>query len=387
MAQGSLIRDLELQPVTGETRVSVLDGLRGWAALSVTLSHFLWGVFGSVEPMFRNLVTGLLLNGLFAVLIFFVISGEALSASYWRNPGIGKVAKLAAKRFPRLAIPTFAACLIVFAVINAGLAYNRQAGVILGNAWLGSFPTEPKSLWQLVSFSFFYVFYKPFIDFSLIPFLWTMRTEAIGSILVVLFLTAERYIVYRKTALLVLFAAMAAAGMLSSTFAAGMLFGRLRHEGAMAPIAWLNGWVVATFLVMLMLYPATYMLRDTDPLRYLLVAAPVAAYAIYRSTAAPLLSTATSQFLGRISFPLFLTHYAVIISLTSWLVTVIDGSIYETRIAYGVAAFASVAASFALALLFMPVERFALAASERVWLTFRSFALTVRSAVMPGVSA
>src|SRR4051812_23978215 len=80
---------------TMETRWSELDGVRGWAALSVMLFHVSWETFGIVEPAFRNILTASLLNGQLDVAIFFVLSGEALSASYWRDGNHRSVTKLA----------------------------------------------------------------------------------------------------------------------------------------------------------------------------------------------------------------------------------------------------------------------------------------------------
>ena len=67
-----------------------IDGLRGWACVSVMLSHLFFGVFINVEPRFiprdwRFLMEPFL-GGTLAVAVFFVLSGDVLSSGYWLNP-------------------------------------------------------------------------------------------------------------------------------------------------------------------------------------------------------------------------------------------------------------------------------------------------------------
>jgi peptidoglycan/LPS O-acetylase OafA/YrhL len=67
-------------------RVFEMDGLRGWASLSVMLSHLLFGVFIKlqpplVSPVLREVLVEPFLAGTLDVAVFFVVSGDALSAS------------------------------------------------------------------------------------------------------------------------------------------------------------------------------------------------------------------------------------------------------------------------------------------------------------------
>src|SRR5262245_41931407 len=60
-------------------RVHEIDGVRGWAALSVLFFHLFWELFGGVVPAFRSSILRFWLDGPLAVYIFFVLSGDALS--------------------------------------------------------------------------------------------------------------------------------------------------------------------------------------------------------------------------------------------------------------------------------------------------------------------
>lgn len=357
----------------GASRLAVLDGLRGWAALCVTASHILWGVFGDAVPIFKNLATGVFLNGLFSVMLFFIISGEALTSAYWSKPDRRAIWKLAVKRYPRLALPVLVACLIVVALISAGLVYNRQAGELIGNAWLRDFPTEQKTPLQMFSFALFYVFYKPFIDFSIIPFLWTMRTEAIGSVLVVLFLLCQSLITRKKTVLAVLAGIAISTGTLSGCFFVGMLFGLMRRDGL---FNWHSQSRVNTMMaiaaMIVMLVPPSYLMlhhRELSPL--LMLVASACCMLIYSDVRiSRFLSNPLSQWLGRISFPLFLMHYAVIVSFTSWAIVQTSPTGPASQWVYMGIASASLGIAMVCAVLFVPVEQLSIRFSHAVWRLF-----------------
>src|SRR5258706_1988331 len=93
-------------------RFHEIDGLRGWAALSVVVFHLYWETFGVVMPGLRNPATAFFLDAGLAVSLFFVLSGEALSAAYFAGKGEVAVVKLCVKRYTRLTIPIAATCLV-----------------------------------------------------------------------------------------------------------------------------------------------------------------------------------------------------------------------------------------------------------------------------------
>ena len=101
-----------------QARCYEIDGLRGWASLSVMLAHLCFGMFGEIQPLFLppviRAVAEALLNGSIDVAIFFILSGDALSAFYWDRQSPIDVGRRAIKRYFRLEIPIFASCLIAF---------------------------------------------------------------------------------------------------------------------------------------------------------------------------------------------------------------------------------------------------------------------------------
>ena len=185
-------------------RVDYLDGLRGWAALAVALSHgvlaldfaFLsgagadsriwWDVRLSAGP-FAFFAT----DGNFAVCIFFLLSGFVLSASYARSR-LGWLA-LALRRYVRLGIPIIAGVLFSWATISLNLASPDAAARVTHSTWLTwqvvPFPSLHGMLASL--FRLMFMFQKnrgDVYDSSL----WTMPIELSASLLILTVMVAAR---------------------------------------------------------------------------------------------------------------------------------------------------------------------------------------------------
>jgi peptidoglycan/LPS O-acetylase OafA/YrhL len=173
----------KVRPPSG--RFDMLDGVRGWAALSVVFFHVFWEIFGALVPAFRNPVTGFLFDGELAVCVFFVLSGEALSAAFFAGKGDASTIRLAIKRYPRLATPILAASLVVFALDRLGLVFSHEAALIVHRAgWMGAWlPTSPTFV-DTLRYALVDVFTSAGADRAINPALWTMRVELPGSFIV-----------------------------------------------------------------------------------------------------------------------------------------------------------------------------------------------------------
>lgn len=173
-------------------RLTELDGLRGWAALSVAMFHLYWESFGVVHPEIRNLVTGALLNGSFAVSLFFVVSGAALSTPYLNGGGRAYVLSAAVRRYVRLALPIIFFAVIFYGLARAGLVVSNQAAPVLGREdWGGLTSTNAPSITDTVLFMVREVFIGAVPGRDLLPFLWTMPIEMLGSMLLFLMLAVS----------------------------------------------------------------------------------------------------------------------------------------------------------------------------------------------------
>jgi len=306
-------------------RLAEIDGLRGWAALSVVLYHIFWETFGVFEPGFRNVFTGFVLNGELAVCAFFVLSGEALSSAYFAGRGHRSVARLAVKRYLRLTIPILASCVLVFAVMTAGLAVNAEAGRIVGRpGWLGAFVSFPASLKGMLRYALVDVYTLIPATAAYNPFLWTMRVEMFGSLIVFFLLFIEPY--FKRSTLLFGAAALLtmAARSYVSCFLVGMLYAQARQGGVFAalqkrpwtaPVCW--GGLAA--LVLADGYLHTNDLHQSDGTQ-MYVAIVVVGIVFANKGMSNFFANAPSRFLGRLSFPLYLVQFPVFISLTSGLI-------------------------------------------------------------------
>lgn len=120
----------------------------------------------------------LLFNGHFAVVIFFVLSGFVLGK---HEPGDYLPIRMRFwARYFRLNIPIAAACLLSWVFLTSGLYMNAEAGAVSGSAWLGRYVNADVGAYELI-----WILLTGGIlgDGTLIPPLWTLKVEFLGSLL------------------------------------------------------------------------------------------------------------------------------------------------------------------------------------------------------------
>ena len=348
--------------VAVKSRLSELDGLRGWAALWVVVFHFGWELFGVRFPVFRNPVAAAF-NGSLAVTVFFVLSGEALSAGFFSGRGLSQIIALAIKRLPRLTIPAFFAVLVTYLVARLGFTQQLQAaaGITGRQDWLGMMHPEAISLKSLIKFPLIDMYVSAGPNFEVIPFLWTMNIEMVGSLLVfVLLMCWSRVHHFAKVVLvfaLVLLLNKTSAYL--ADFCFGIIIAQWRYRGLIT--AWgerrgVDVGAIASVVVVLAL-SSVAALNDLDE-RMAPLLAPVFVVAVSLSPhARRFLSISLSQMLGKISFPLYLVHYAIMVSLTTAMISAVFKHGYlDQKAAFGIIV-ASTVFALVCARVFLPVER------------------------------
>lgn len=356
----------------GGSRLAALDGLRGWAALSVVAYHMLWETFGTLLPGLRSPLTGFLLDGELAIWVFFVLSGAALSASCFAAPTAEAAAastrRLAAKRYPRLMIPILITGLMVAILQRSGLAANQAAATVVGRPdWMGLWLGEPIGLGRLLRFATLDVFTTDDPRTSVDPFLWTMRLELLGSALVFAVLLAWPHLSSPRLACLVLAATLtimpATQGL--ACFLAGVLFSRLHRDGAFdrlqsSRLGVLGLLAVAAVGVLDSVLNPAAMAKPFKPLFAVVLLFGVGASpSLARAFRAP-----ASRLLGRLSFPLYLVQFPILVGPTSLAIcqAAVGGRLSAaSALAIG---FGSIAACLLAAWAFLPVERLTAALSE-----------------------
>jgi peptidoglycan/LPS O-acetylase OafA/YrhL len=321
-----------------------LEGLRGIAAAVVVLYHLVLGFTAKgvgVVPhghgpfdVVLQFILGML-NGGAAVAVFFVLSGLILSLPFAKDRQISLVLVAVLKRWPRLAALTLIACVFAWALIKwSGHDYQHAAGVT-GAGWMASHGNAPLAghhltWWGAVHEGLVSVFFSGDVHFD--SPLWTMRIELFGSFAV--FLAAP-----------VLFAVQ------SWWVRLGLIGAVMLLAGGVYPVTYLTDFLVGTIVAMLFAedrmpdfnnwqalvvgFLAIYLFSFTYEQK-LLIHAPIkavmpegdtshfvwdagAVLIIFVLLGNPFLKRLFSQswavWLGLLSFPIYLLHGPIILSV------------------------------------------------------------------------
>ena len=349
-------------------RLDYLDGLRGWASLMVVLSH-LWGQFARHNVAFYSSTPlRLISDGHFAVLIFFVLSGTALSLRFTRRPQPVALGWLVAARYVRLVVPIAATTLIIYVLLKLQWYGGADVATAANSPiFLGPRHGLPTSLAAAAQFSFFDVLFHYDAAQSFNSSLWTMPVEFLGSILIYALLFALalapslRRLHRVVIACLLAGALMLAAKPLAACFCGGYVVAEMLFAAphVLARGRWVGAALLATAAALVALR------GELDDARGALMATgavmSVACWPLLRR----MLSSRISRWLGAISFPLYLIHVVVIeCAGRLFLALVRDG--LSATVATHVTVVAVVPACLLAARLLMPVERWSIRWSRAV---------------------
>lgn len=289
----------------GAKRFGFLDGLRGWAAVVVLFYHvYIDGLPANALMADRALWTkAFFLNGTLAVCIFFVVSGFSLSIRYLETGDPRGLARIAAGRYLRLAIPIFAICAMTYALMLSGIIgpANLRPGPL--DMYLSFAP----SLQGLFGFSLFKVFFAYSGAETYVPPLWTMSYEFIGSFLVFASLAILGAWPWRTYVFAVLFLSLMLWQSYFALFVGGILIADIFIRRDKWPTASRYGAIAAICGVILTLSLTTQFNTVYIAAAMLLVAG-VAFCPPIRS----LFENRFASFLGWISFPLYLVQASVV---------------------------------------------------------------------------
>lgn len=310
------------QPAAEPARAHYLDGMRGWAAVMVVLYHLLVEALGSVLPALRSSVIKPFFDGELAVSLFFVLSGTALSAPYFRRREFGDLLPVILVRYFRLTIPILMSCLLVYAVMKIGWIFNGQAGEILHRPdWLGSWLRFEPNAARMARFALIDVF--GFVDGSASynPFLWTMSLEMFGSLLVFVLCAAHPYV--GQSLRLHWWAAgfLLLMGAYVGLFIVGFCMGASMHARTalarrpqgMAAAAYLPHAAIVVLVVLIQCISG-HARHVLEMIEAVLICQVVYASAFWRGA----LSGPLSRWLGTVSFAVYWVQFPVIVSLFSY---------------------------------------------------------------------
>lgn len=319
-----------------------LEAVRGLAAITVLLWHSMLGFF----PQWSGILPGNwppqaalngqvwfgLIYGTAAVTLFFVLSGFVLTRRFFITGDQRIILRGAIKRWPRLVGPVFVTVMVSWLLFRLGAYHFTEGGAATGSVWLSKFayafdvPFIPRFL-DAAGQGAFLTFFRgdAFYDSSL----WTMRYEFVGSFvafglaLLVALLPktagALRLVVIAVVFLLCYFASPAYAAFPAGVGLAAFLPQRRNR---------LPGWAVCAAIVFAIYllgfsgakvgafgWLASALGPNQDLTQIVASVLIIAAVELAPDAFRQRLSGRIAEFLGAVSFPLYLLHVLVLCSL------------------------------------------------------------------------
>jgi peptidoglycan/LPS O-acetylase OafA/YrhL len=127
----------------GQSRYGELDALRGIAALSVVLWHFVCATYTVPDPGTKSFVMSLyfLVHGRAAVILFFILSGFVLSLPFFREPRPG-YGGFVVRRICRVYLP-FVALIACTILVRTFVTLKKVPGL---SDWFNDYCGAPFSL-------------------------------------------------------------------------------------------------------------------------------------------------------------------------------------------------------------------------------------------------
>ncbi|APG04975.1 hypothetical protein BJI69_14450 [Luteibacter rhizovicinus DSM 16549] len=314
------------------------DGLRGLAAANVVLCHllisifplgfrFLWpgaGVPGPVGMSERIIALPLLSNfwnGNFPVCIFFVLSGYVLTKKFFATGDLSDLTTKALRRYLRLTVPIMGSVLLALALMSTGVATSTTVASMTGSSWLAQFwnftPTVIDALQEAA--------YRAILtgDSRYVTILWTMKIELIGSFIVFGYAPiAPRGMLavpLFAVVMLVIAAVVPTSWPLYGGFLAGVHLARMEAQQPR--------WRVALAVALALVFGSydsspvyawtTWLSPDFYMRKHLfnILGGIALVYAVRAGFGARVLSSRPVQYLGRISYSLYLVHFPLLLTL------------------------------------------------------------------------
>lgn len=303
-------------------RIYYLDGIRGWAAISVLLFHLLLEIFGFFSIDYKINYLYLLIDGPLAVLIFFIISGDSLHTIFLSN-NEKKITSVIIKRYFRLAGPIIVTSFIVYIIMKLNINYNYEAGYIVKKPlWLSSFLLFEPNIYEMLKFSISHVFIFGEYNNSYNPLLWPIKYEFFGSIFIFIYGLIYKNLKYPILSLIILFIYFFALGSYYALFISGMIISILRKMNFFSILEmYIKGYTAIFLLLLIFIIDYILYYFKIRNLRLLIIYSIFIVIILYSSVDCQrFMSSTFSRFLGKISYLIYCIQFPLIISYTSWLI-------------------------------------------------------------------
>jgi len=343
--------------------------------MAVLLCHVFIQLFPYSPDVAVFLAQLLPFSGAAAVYIFFVISGFALSTRYVRTQDSEGLAQIAASRYLRLALPIFAGCSIIHLFLLTGLIPEAD---LRPAPWSDFLRFEP-TIRHLLQFSFFDVFFRFSEESAYILPLWTMSIELYGSIGVFVLLAMCGCSQWRVAFYVVACVALLPTATFSPTlgffslFIGGMILAEL-HARWM-PRFFYQYAILGVLLIFGALAP--YLASHRPTFTYFAGMIAFCSAASWLPWSRAFLENRLSRRLGKISFPLYLTHGPVLWSFSYWAFDAVSKFGFNTGLTNTITALLTLPVALVAAWVFEPINRLSMVTAGQFGRTVVAFAKTV----------
>jgi len=358
------------------------DGLRGIAALNVVVSHFFCafapGLLHNFYPeLFRENsspevwqrilqwpVFSVFYNGLFAVFVFFVLSGYVLALPYFQNQP-EKISRRFWARYLRLNIPVAAVVLLSWLLFVLHGYYNVPAAKAANSPWLDSALQAGGANFRAMmdhAVSGAIIFGRKTFD----PPLWTINLEFIGSMYLLAYFAVKprgREALPLLLVCLLLLTCYPDASIFFITLFCGSYLGCLPARGKYRALSFALGIYLGGYQYDNALYDyLPDVLGWGTKSFYNALGALLLVWPVVNGFGARILQSRPLQYLGRISYSIYLVHFLVLGSVACKLYLTLPQSRSSLALIFVV----YVAAAMVLAHYFEKiVDRNAIAASRK----------------------
>ena len=306
-------------------RVNHLDGLRGIAAVTVVVFHYLSAFVPALTPdqtanpyWLSDTPLAVLFNGPFAVVVFFVLSGFVVSKAAYRNDPLPLTIGL---RYLRLTIPMLASVLVAWLLLTEFPTDASKLAAITGTPWLTrTFNGQIPSLFQAIKDATLDAYLNGQSRFN--NALWSMQWELIGSLTIyVVFALFPRPVIVKVWIAFFVLLLLGRSPFFYEAFVLGILMQEAWTRSRLKPVAPELALVIGLILGSqsagfakrhgLDFLPGGLQPGNPVGLIYPIAAALVVYGCLMSVPVAKFLQQTGCLFLGRISFGLYLIHVPI----------------------------------------------------------------------------
>jgi len=314
-----------------------LDGLRGVAALIVVVHHYALMFYpamifndpkqvkSALDTWVATTPLDLLIGGNFAVSLFFVLSAYVLTRKHvGKQDGLPLVSSMA-KRYPRLGIPVFTSVMLCFVALWTRVFLTNDGWELLASGQWHFFAPIMASFKNALIEATTGAVFQGSNTFN--GALWTMSIEFYGSLGVFLFMLLFDPLAWRWRLVLYCIALTLSWGTFYMAFILGLILSEMQaHQ--IKRLQWIGArsWVIALlmgvglFLGSIPIYfPVwdgtmyAFLPRGEWPHIYHILGALCVVTAVVSSTKLRvMLESPFCNFLGTISFAMYLVHVVVL---------------------------------------------------------------------------